>query len=401
MKHGVQSMKHKLYGDGVHDDRPAIQEMLDSGMALVELPSPEKCYRIGKPLRLNSNQELRFPRYAVISLLDNANCLMAENSEPDDWNENISISGGIWDMNHKNQWQNPYHFKMPNGLTVFEERERTGFTPKSGKFYSGYTGMCFRFRGIRNFTLKNLTIRNPVVYGVQMAYIEDFTIGHIVFDYTEGSPKLWNLDGIHCEGGCKNGYVYDLKGACHDDLFAITSDDECHGPIENIVIKGLYSENCHSAVRILSVSTPIRNIHISDIYGSFYSYCVTISQYYEAHGKKGIVENLTLENISASFCEGTVDVPGNYEPLIAIKSGLRMKNLRISNLSRYETRCALPTVGISEDTEITNVSICDCEQVNVTGKPFPFIKNSGKLKNFDLRRVYSEDPLIENDGIID
>lgn len=394
-------MLNKLYGDGIHDDQPAIQEMLDSGLALVDLPSPEKSYRIGKSLKLNSNQELRLPRYALISLLDNSNCLMAENSDSDNRNENICISGGIWDMNHKNQWQNPYHFKMPNGLTVLEERERNGYTPASGKFYNGYSGMCFRFKGIKNFILKDLTIRNPVVYGVQMAYIEDFTIEHIVFDYTEGSPKLWNLDGIHCEGGCKNGYIYDLKGACHDDLFAITSDDGCYGPIENIVVKGIYAEKCHSAVRILSVSTPIKNIHISDIYGSFYVYCIIMSQYYEAHGKKGVIENLTLENINASLCEGTVDVPGNYEPFIAIKSGLNIRNLRISNLRRHETHCALPTIGIDAGTEITNISVNDCEQVNDTSNPFPFIKNSGRLKNFYITRVYTDDTLIDNDGSID
>lgn len=394
-------MKNQLYGDGIHDDRPAIQEMLDSGMTLVELPAPEKCYRIGASLKLNSNQELRLPRFAVISLMDNANCLMAENADPVNWNENICISGGIWDMNHRNQWQNPYHFKMPNGMTIFEQRERDGYTPACGQFYDGYSGMCFRFRGIRNFVFRDLTIRNPVVYGVQMAYIEDFTIEHITFDFTEGSPKLWNLDGIHCEGGCKNGYVHDLKGACHDDLFAITSDDSCYGPIDNIVVKGIFAENCHSAVRILTVSTPIKNVHISDIYGSFYVYCITMSQYYEAHGKKGRIENLTIDNVNASICEGTVDVPGNYEPLIAIKSGLSIRNLRISNLCRHETRCALPTIGVDAGTEITNLSVYDCEQVNDTGKPFPFLQNGGTIRNLSMQRVYAEDGLIENSGSIE
>ena len=33
---------YKLYGDGIHDDAPAIQEMLDSGISAVILPVPEK-----------------------------------------------------------------------------------------------------------------------------------------------------------------------------------------------------------------------------------------------------------------------------------------------------------------------------------------------------------------------
>ena len=48
-------MAYELYGDGVRDDRPAIQEMLDSGAPLVELPSPRSCYRLSGALKLNSN----------------------------------------------------------------------------------------------------------------------------------------------------------------------------------------------------------------------------------------------------------------------------------------------------------------------------------------------------------
>lgn len=32
---------YTLYGDGVHDDYPAIQEMIDSGVCEVSLPVPE------------------------------------------------------------------------------------------------------------------------------------------------------------------------------------------------------------------------------------------------------------------------------------------------------------------------------------------------------------------------
>ena len=53
---------HRLYGDGIRDDWPAIQELLDSGVSCVYLPPPEKCYVIGKTLRIHSNQELRLDR---------------------------------------------------------------------------------------------------------------------------------------------------------------------------------------------------------------------------------------------------------------------------------------------------------------------------------------------------
>ena len=39
---------NKLYGDGIHDDTLAIQELLDSGRRIIFLPSPEKHYTISK-----------------------------------------------------------------------------------------------------------------------------------------------------------------------------------------------------------------------------------------------------------------------------------------------------------------------------------------------------------------
>ena len=59
-------MKHTLYGDGIHDDTSAIQEMLDTQSDIV-LPSPQNFYLISKPLEIGSNTSLTLPRNAVIN----------------------------------------------------------------------------------------------------------------------------------------------------------------------------------------------------------------------------------------------------------------------------------------------------------------------------------------------
>ena len=89
--------------------------MLDSGMSCVRLPVPQKHYTISKTLLIHSNQELRLDRFSKIRLADNSNCAMLRNSDPENGNENICISGGIWDMNNKNQRSNPFHYKNPEG----------------------------------------------------------------------------------------------------------------------------------------------------------------------------------------------------------------------------------------------------------------------------------------------
>ena len=71
--------RYKLYGDGVHDDQPAIQEMIDSGACEVSLPVPAKHYLITKPLTIPSNFKLKLPRFATIKLADGANCFLLQN----------------------------------------------------------------------------------------------------------------------------------------------------------------------------------------------------------------------------------------------------------------------------------------------------------------------------------
>ena len=72
---------YTLYGDGIHDDAPAIQEMLDSGISAVVLPAPKKNYAIGKTLVIHSGQSLVLPEMTVIKLLPQSNCYMLINRE--------------------------------------------------------------------------------------------------------------------------------------------------------------------------------------------------------------------------------------------------------------------------------------------------------------------------------
>ena len=385
-------MMASLYGDGIHDDYPAIQALLDSKIACVALPAPQKCYTISKCLKIYSNQELRLDRFTVIRLGEMANCSMLENADPENGDRNICVTGGIWDMNHRKQWPNPYHFthggvrKSPEEIAA--EQPARDAERKKRTFSADYSGHCFRFNTVDHFIFRDVTIVNPVVYGFQMAFVTHFTIENITFDYTEGSPKLWNLDGVHIEGGCKNGFVRNLQGACHDDLLAITSYDGKIGPIENITVSGLIAEHCHSAVRLLSIGEPVRNIHISDIFGSFYVYCVIMSKYYSGVGQRGIFEHITIENVHAAFSEGTADVAGHYGPLIDIKKELDIRHLTIRNVVRDETVCFHPTVGIGADTVIHDLLIENCTQTS-GGHDMAFLKNDGQLRDAQICNIFA------------
>lgn len=382
------NIKNKLYGDGIHDDYPAIQEMLDSGMSCVYLPVPAKYYSISKTLRIHSNQELKLDRYTRICLADNSNCAMAENAEPKEWNVRVAVGGGIWDMNHKNQKPNPFHFPDPEtGMKLADWIRLTGYDNTKRLMPDTYTGICFRFNSIRGFHAQDLTIVNPVIFGMQVSFVEDFTIENLDFEFTEGSPRLWNMDGVHVEGGCKNGLIRNLKGACHDNTVALTSDDSIIGPIENIVVDGIYGEKSHSAVRLLAIENRLRNIHISNIYGSYYAYAVVISKYNDTTQRRPLFENITIDNVYASLCPGTVDVAGNTSALISIRHDVDINSLYIANLHREETHCPMPTIGIETGVKIKNLTVLHSGQSNTTGKEIPFIHNIGRIENLHYENV--------------
>ena len=138
---------YTLYGDGIHDDAPAIQEMLDSGTSAVILPVPQKHYAIGETLVIHSGQSLILPEMTVIKLLPNSNCYMLINEKAGD--HHISVEGGIWDYN--NQEQHPHSRYSPHSITLkipapYAEDDPRG---KGATYYNNrYNGRIMRFYGV-------------------------------------------------------------------------------------------------------------------------------------------------------------------------------------------------------------------------------------------------------------
>ena len=381
-------LQNKLYGDGIHDDYPALQEWLDSGAHEISLPDTV-CYRISKTLKIHSGQTLRMGATTRIKLLPDSNCSMIENADFNEWAEDICIDGGIWDMDHAEQEPNPYHFPGKSGKTSYQVMEEMGYSFSTAtSFPDIYTGMAMRFCRIRRFTLKNINFHNPVVYAVQMGYIENFTVRDLYFDFTEGSPKKWNMDGVHVEGNYKNGSICNLKGACHDDTVAITADDSLYGPIENIVVRGIWGENSHSAVRLLSHGVPIKHIHISDIYGSFYTYCVGMTKYHEVK-RDGLMENIVIENVAACTGTGTEDVGAGGFPLLWVQDGVQVNGLRISHVIRRESNFATPMFRVDGGATVRDLILEDWLQTSCLEQDIPQLVLEGNVEVIEKRNIRS------------
>ena len=258
--------QYLLWGDGIHDDTDAIQELIDSGVCEVSLPAPKKCYLISRPLLIPSNFKLRLPRYAEIRLADGSNCFMLQNKavpspqkrlreflspfqkeifyycdlfspEPEDACHDFEIEGGIWNFNNQKQEPNPIRQRQ------IDERR--------------YLGHLMLFYNVRNFRLSNMTFKDPANYAVMIDTASHFTVENITFDFNDGNPAAVNMDGIHLNGNCHHGIIRNLKGSCYDDMVALNADEGSDGPITDIEIAGLWGTDSHSAVRLLTVKNPV------------------------------------------------------------------------------------------------------------------------------------------------
>lgn len=397
-------MKHKLYGDGIHNDLPAIQEMIDSGVSEVFLPVPQKNYLITAPIELPSNFRLVLPRFAIIRLADDSNCVMVKNKmvkdfkkrlsdevykndvqkhiwsyiddySPDAPSENIELCGGIWDLNNQNQLPNPERRKS------FSVRE----------FY----GCGMLFYNVKNLTIKNITVKDPSQYGIAMDTVSYFTVENIIFDYNLGNPVPINMDGVHLDGNCRYGTIKNLKGTCYDDLVAINAHEGSRGDITDIDIDGIYAENCHSAVRLLTVENDVRNIHITNVHGAFYQYVVGLTKFYPGE-TTGCFDAITIDNLYVSKCmpvkKGDFQHPAKVEdccPIIWVQGDTEVKNLAVSNLHRREKCLPTDTIHIGDNAKVSRFIVDNVTTENETGRAMPLLNNRGNIGLLVFKRCDS------------
>ncbi|MBE6547200.1 MAG: hypothetical protein E7668_07195 [Ruminococcaceae bacterium] len=389
-----------LYGDGIHDDTKAIQERIDNAGCELILPAPQAFYLISKPLELPSNFRLVLPRFAEVRLADQSNCVMVRNRlpyDPDpsrlpefsfdknylhnlsyvvDYSDaepsvNIELCGGIWNCNNQGQIPNPIYTGEPIPV----------------KEFWGY-GMLFY--NVRNLKLSDLTLKDPTNFAVTLDTVSYFTVENITFDFNYGNPKPINMDGIHCNGNCHYGVIRNLKGACYDDLVALNADEGRGGPITHIEIDGLFAEECHSAVRLLAVRQKVEHIHISNVYGTYYQYCIGVTKFYPGPTTGGF-DALSFDHIFAAKSPRHDYIYPNPDcavyPLIYISGESVVKRLSMDHIHRREHCVPIETIRVGTDTKVEQLILSDIVTENHTDEPMPLLVNKGKIRKLVLTDV--------------
>ena len=280
---------------------------------------PAGKYYIDKSLVLSSDTEIVADKNAEIILIKGVKTLLLRNKSVIDGSdkpipkeakkdENISIIGGVWGE---------------------ENDERLGYGA-SGCFddENSMVGVstCFLFSNAKNVALKNLVFKNTAGFAVQIGNISDFTIENVRFDGCFA-------DGLHINGGTKNGTVKNLSGHTEDDLIALNAYDWDNssinfGSIENLTVDGVTCEtsgNVHKSVRIQPGIYPyknggkedcfVKNLTIKNVSGvacfKMYLQTPAYSSVPEKNVGVGKMENVVFENVSADTRE-PVDKQPNY-----------------------------------------------------------------------------------------
>jgi len=310
----------------------AMQATLDAHGSL-HIPAREQPYYLDGPLVLKSGQKLSADPTAEIRLTPASNTCMVRNEHvvtlhtkpvPADQrlDTDISIEGGIW---------------TTLATAVASNGNTRGHSAKENPAF-GTHGVIL-LQNVRRVSVKNITIRQSIPFGVHLANAHEFTVENITLEEHR-------RDGVHVNGPASDGLIRGVRGDSHDDDVALNAWEwknyaPSYGPIERIVVEDVTGwpgdeHEGNNAIRLLpgvkrfddgtTLDCPIRDItlrRITDIrhFKIYDQPNLELGRDNDFSIAVGTVKNLRLEDL-------TFHRPGRIE-LHANTDGLSIHNVRV------------------------------------------------------------------------
>ena len=344
---------------------------------------PPVCLLIGKTLAIHSRQTLIVGRNTIVRLKDHSDQVMITNTDHEKGNEDIGLIGGIWDMNNLNQ-----------SLTDYQ-RTRNSRTRAYAPDY--YVGVLMRFNNVKNLSIRGLTLKDPVTFGMQLGNLWQFSIEDITFDY---NLKRSNMDGVHVHGNSRYGRIANLKGTTNDDLVALNADDGGYyemsrGPIEDVSVEGVFSEDGYTAVRLLSAGSPIRRIQLAQIFGTYRHNVVSFTNHRVHPGSPSTFEDISIRGV---FCSKSglgmkVDPMKSGATSLAaiwIDAPAVVGSLSISDYHRTESVWPAENLLIEPGATVESLQMSDVSVINRTPGTIHVLTNRGTIGCLAMTNVFAK-----------
>lgn len=316
---------------------------------------PEGDYIISNTLYIPSNTVLKFSKKAYVKCKEGfADFCAFSNEDIVNGNENIEISGGIFDGQSNINIRKSY-----------KDTEKVGF--------------LFSFISVNNLKLRKIEMKNSICYHIRLVKTTNFQISNIRFT---GTYPVYCQDGVHICGGCHNGKIEKITaepGSLGDDLIALTADDALfYGqgkyvenlPISNIRINKIIGTDCFTGIRLLSITQKISEISIQNVVIGYHEHGLNLDGSREcadmlfdpkefSHGV-GYIENVIFNRVSVwNTNKGerkreTITLQSNvknlvikkYKHLVEKEKGLNIPSMLIADMD---------DVSIKIDKEIFEV----------------------------------------------
>ncbi len=360
---------------GGTDDTALIQSILDRAPKLGSLTLIVDGACLSSGLRIHSNTTIQcLNRACGFYLADNSNRPIIGNATPQPKgraDHNLSFIGGTYNGNAEHQ-------------------------EHSSKDYGWTT--AFALHGVEQVLFRDVSITNARTFAVYLTNWRRVVFENIYINVNH-MPKSSNQDGIHVQGPGEFLSIRNVQGRAWDDLIALIMDDlrggldskgkfapspvasqrfspnSAIGPVSDVDIDGVQSDDCAQVIRIQSRASRVDRLSIRNVKGTYRDFGVWITSYLCEGGDFGRLE---FENIDLR--------PGgqrayDYVPPFLFWLAGKMEQVTLKNISSHAPIDDRPLIWIQPDAKIDRLRI---DGLNV----------------YDPRKKIGHSPLIRADGHI-
>ena len=344
-----------LTGGGTNET-PILQAILDKALEWGRLKLVLDGPALVSGLRIHSNTAIECTDascgFFLESGSDNAILRNAEFSKTDYTAVNITLQGGT------------YNHNSPGQAAEFPEGDRL---PEGENCNS--TLVPFKFFGVKNFKMADVTILDQKRYSLLMGNWEDVYMENIAIPLPNMVPNT-NQDGLHFHAPGKNLVLKNIHGRTGDDFIAINGDEgDCVSSIDGVLIDGVYLNGSTQGIRLLCRERgTLENVVIRNVYGRVDSYGFYINPWFWGkdktpgfEGSSGKFRNISIENVDVVMTDPVYDY--NEQMLFCI--GGDIENMRIRNVSARSDQNDFRLLTVREGHSSSSPELLGCSPTHV------------------------------------